>query len=233
MLSAVRSSSLMASTSSSWAVIGLVAVALVPAGPARAQTHPHDRLPEMLHVGNEAPYPSMGEASRANRRKARKLRLASLRAAARFDSVQKATELGYIVDPNLSPLYTPGLQHLRRNGVSSSGRRLYAPSPHALVFWCPSIGDCRLAALMYRVPPRGRPPTYGGLVGWHRHAVGWSWMTHVWLTATTRTSLAQCAPFKALRDRDPLLIWEPYQADVPMIDEPCPDTAGISPPPGP
>jgi hypothetical protein len=51
-------------------------------------------------------------------------------------------------------------------------------------------------------------------------------MTHVWLTAHTATSLAQCAPFNALHGRDPLLAWEPYTADVPTVDEPCPDTSG-------
>jgi hypothetical protein len=220
-------------TSSSGAAMGLVALILVPAGPAHAQAHAHDPSSGMLHVGNEAPYPAVAEASRAHRGKARRLRLGTLRAAPKFDAVQEAAQLGYVADPNLSPLYTPGLQHFRRNGVSSSGRRLYAPSPHALIFWCPSIGECRLAAFVYRVPPRGRPPTYGGLLGWHRHAANYSWMTHVWLTGSTRTSLAQCAPFNALRDRDPLLIWEPYQPDVSIFDEPCPETVGAPPASGP
>ena len=104
---------------------------------------------------------------------------------------------------------------------------LYPQQPQALVFWCPTVGECRLAAFMYRAAPRKTPPTYGSLLGWHRHSEGWSWMTHVWLTDTTRTSLAQCAPFNALHAHNPMLAWEPYQADVPMIDQPCPDTAGV------
>ena len=62
------------------------------------------------------------------------------------------------------------------------------------------------------------PPTYGGLLGWHRHATHATWMTHVWLTRSIRTALAQCAPVRAL----PALAWEPYVPDVPGVDEPCP-----------
>ena len=57
-------------------------------------------------------------------------------------------------------------------------------------------------------------------------------MMHLWLTADTTPSLAQCAPFNALHARNPMLMWEPYRPDVPMIDEPCPDTAGLHGPPG-
>jgi hypothetical protein len=197
--------------------------------PAFAQTDDHgmrhDRTAGRLHVGNAAPYPTLRGAGNANRRQARRLRLASLRSARRLDTVAEAARRGYVARADLSPLYRPGLQHFRKRGPRFWGRVLNPWRPQALVFWCPSIGDCRLAALVYRAPA-GTPPTYGGLLGWHRHVAGGGWMTHVWLTARIATSLAQCAPFNALYARDRRLAWEPYTADVPTIDEPCPDTAG-------
>lgn len=211
--------------------VSLVAVALLPRAPAFAQTETpgmdHHGMAGMLHLGNVAPYPTLREASRAHRREARKLHRATLRAAKGFDTLEGATRNGYVAQAELSPLYRPGLQHFRKHGVRSWGRVLYPRQPQALVFWCPSIGDCRLAGFMYRAAPRKTPDTYGGLLGWHRHSEGWSWMTHIWLTDTTRTSLAQCAPFNALYAHNPMLAWEPYQTDVSMIDEPCPDTAGL------
>jgi hypothetical protein len=209
--------------------IGLVSIALLlPSAPAPAQTHIHDPDHEaMLHAGNAAPYPKLRDASRANRRKAGTLRSATLRAATRFDTQEKAMQLGYVAQARLSPLYRPGLQHFRKHGVGFWGRILYPRRPQALVFWCPSTGDCQLAAFMYRAPARRIPPTYGGLLGWHRHHERASWMTHIWLTNRARTSLAQCAPFNALHAHNPRLAWKPFQPDVPMIDAPCPDTIGL------
>jgi hypothetical protein len=211
--------------------VGLVAVALMSSAPAVAQTempgmHQHG-VAGMSHVGNVAPYPTMHAASRANRRQARKLHRATLRAATGFDTLEEATRNGYVAQAELSPLYRPGLQHFRKHGVRSWGRVLYPQQPQALVFWCPSLGECALAAFMYRAAPMKTPPTYGDLLGWHRHGEGWSWMTHIWLTDTTRTSLAQCAPFNGLHAHNPMLAWEPYQSDVPMVDEACPETAGV------
>jgi hypothetical protein len=208
-------------------VVGLVAaLALLLAGrPAFAQSHDHG-MPSGLHVGNAAPYPKYRAASRANRGKARSLRLGTLRAAPRLDTVEEATLQGYVARADISPLYRPGLQHFRKRGPWFWGRVLNPWQPQALIFWCPLSGECRLAAFVYRAP-RGMPPTYGGLLGWHRHRAHGSWMTHLWLTSDTVTALAQCAPFRALHLRDPMLQWVPYQPDVPMVDEPCPDTAGL------
>jgi hypothetical protein len=217
--------------------VGLLAglAAVVGSAPAVAQDNEHgvqhDRASGRLHVGNAAPYPAFHNARRGNRRKARALRLASLRSARRFDTLEEAARRGSVARADISPLYWPGLQHFRKHGTRVWGRVLNPRQPQALVFWCPSVGDCRLAAFMYRAPAKA-PPTYGGLLGWHRHVGGRNWMTHVWLTADTATSLAQCAPFNALHERDPMLVWEPYTADVPMIDEPCPDTAGLDQGPG-
>jgi hypothetical protein len=208
--------------------IGLVAVALLPGAPASAQTDPHGMdHAAALYAGNAAPYPRLRSAGPSNRLKARTLSLAVLLAAGRFDTLAEAAELGYVADPVLSPLYRPGLQHFRKNRLRAWGRVLNPRAPQALVFWCPSSGDCRLAAFMFRAPPRLTPPTFGGLLGWHRHSGHGTWMTHIWLTRRAMTALAQCAPFDAMQAYNPMLVWEPYQADVP-IDDPCPDTAGLA-----
>jgi hypothetical protein len=200
-----------------------LAIALLAGAPAAAQDHAHGgELPGVFHVGNEAPYPKLRAAGPASRRKARALSLATQRAAARFDTVEEAARLGYVGNPALSSLDRPGLQHLRKNGLGFWGRLLDARAPQALVFWCPSVGDCALAALMFRAPRRMMPPTYGGLLGWHRHAEHGTWMTHIWLTRRAMTALAQCAPFDALHAYNPLLAWEPYVTDVAMVDDPCP-----------
>jgi hypothetical protein len=220
-----------------WRTLGLLAVLASVGGstPGFAQTDDHgghhDGTAGMFHVGNSAPYPMLRDASRTNRRKAHRLRAASLRSAVRFDTLEEATRRGYVPRADISPLYWPGLQHFRKRGPRFWGHVLNPRQPQALVFWCPSIGECRLAAFVYRAPP-ATPPTYGGLLGWHRHVTGGSWMTHVWLTANLATSLAQCAPFNALHARDPMLAWEPYKADVPMMDEACPDTTGLQQSPG-
>jgi hypothetical protein len=204
--------------------ITLPAIALLTGAPAVAQDHGHGGdLAGVFHVGNEAPYPMVRTATRANRRKARALSRATRRAAARYDTVEEAARRGYVADATLSPLYQPGLQHFRKNGTGFWGRLLDPRAPQGLVFWCPSSGDCRLAALIFRAPGRMMmPPTYGDLLGWHRHRAHGTWMTHVWLTRRANTALAQCAPFDAMHLYNPTLAWEPYVADVPMVDDPCP-----------
>jgi hypothetical protein len=201
--------------------VPLLALLVLAAGvaPASAQTG-HGHGEPGMHVGNAMPYPALHGASLAQRRRARTLRRATLRAAARFDTPAEAAARGYVANPNVSPLYRPGLQHFRKRGTHFWGRVLAPRRPQALIFWCPSVGDCRLAAFVYRAPARPRPPTYGGLIGWHRHSMTAPWMTHVWLTGAIRTALAQCAPVGALGR----LAWEPYVPDVPGVDSPCPDT---------
>jgi len=181
-----------------------------------------------LHVGNHAPYPALELARGADRRRAGTLRLATTEASVRLATVAMAEARGYVADPSISPVYRPGLVHYRKNGARFWGRVLEPRRPQALVFWCPSTGECSLAALMYRAPPDSRPPAYGGLIGWHRHRLGGTWMTHVWLTSSTAASLAQCVPFNALTAYNPLVAYEPYRADVPGLDDPCPDTTGLA-----
>jgi hypothetical protein len=209
-----------------WTVPLLAALALLWSAPALAQTHGHEPG-GVLHVGNALPYPELHGVALEQRRRARALRRATLRAAVRLDTPAEAIARGYVARAAVSPLYRPGLWHFRKRGVRFWGRVLEPRRPQALIFWCPSVGACRLAAFVFRAPP-GRPPTYGGLLGWHRHATHATWMTHVWLTGAIRTALAQCAPFRALQAQNPALAWEPYVPDVPRVDAPCPDSGAAS-----
>jgi hypothetical protein len=182
--------------------------------------HPHGES-ALTRLGNRAPYPAPERASAANLRRADALRLATIREAWRFETVALAEAAGYVADPAISPVHRPGLVHYRKGGVRFSGRLLDPRAPQALVFWCPASGQCALAAFMYRALRQPLPPTYGHIVGWHRHDPTAGWMTHPWLTGDLRTAFAQCAPFAALSAHNPALVFEPYKADIPSLDEPC------------
>ena len=201
----------------------------VESGAGGRGTHQHDMDPRLM-AGNHAPYPALELASARNRRRAEALRLATIAAAPRYATVALAEHAGYIADPNITPVYRPGIVHYRKHGPSFWGRVLEPRRPQALIFWCPPAGECSLVAFMYRVPADRRPPTYGGIIGWHRHGVRGTWMTHVWLTNDVTSSLAQCVPFNAVAAFNPLVAYERYRADIPGIDEPCPDTAGFAAP---
>jgi hypothetical protein len=190
-------------------------------------THGHGTGP-MLHAGNRAPYPALERVSARSRRRADALRLATNREAARFATVAMAERAGYVADPAISPIYVPGLVHYRKNGPSFWGRVLDPTAPQALIFWCPSAGECSLAAFLYRAPAKPLPPTYGHIIGWHRHGERGSWMMHAWLTGDLAATFAQCAPFNALNAHNPLLAYERYRPDIPGVDEPCEDTVGYA-----
>jgi hypothetical protein len=177
---------------------GLLVIALLFSGSSSGQG-------DRLRAGNTAAYPKLDDASRANLRKAKRLHRTTLRVSKRFDSIEKARRRGYV------PVGTARRPGLRRFGDRSGRSR----RPKGMVFWCPSSGDCRLAALTYGAARGERPPTHGGLLGWHRKSTRAGWTTHVWLTGSTRTALAQCVPFDALHARDPMLNWERYRARGP------------------
>jgi hypothetical protein len=183
----------------------------------------------MLYSGNRAPYPDLTRASATDRRRADRLRLASNREAVRFATVALAEAAGYVADPTITPIYRPGLVHYRKNGANFWGRLLDPTAPQALIFWCPTSGECSLAAFMYRAPARPLAPTFGHIIGWHRHVPRGGWMMHAWLTGDLAASFAQCAPFNAMSAYNPSLVYERYQPDVPGVDEPCPDTAEFIP----
>jgi len=191
-----------------------------------AGPHQHGTDPR-FQAGNHAPYPATEQARPVHRRRAEALRRATVAEAGRFATVALADAAGYIADPKITSTAHPGLIHYRKNGPNFWGRVLEPRRPQALIFWCPSTGECVLAAFMYRAPGDDpSPPTYGGLLGWHRHGPRGNWMTHIWLTGSIASSLAQCGPFNALAAHNPLIVYEPYKPDVAGVDEPCPDTAG-------
>lgn len=182
----------------------------------------HDGPQDMTMIGDMTEYPSFAGKSRTDVVRAKRLVWATKRNAWRFDTTDKAAALDYSASAAMSPVRRPGFVHFRKNGTARfSGDVLNPRAPQALVFWCPSTGPCQLAAFMYRAPSRRRPPTFGGLMSWHRHGRG-TWMSHVWLTWKTREALARCAPMTALE-------WwvgikpEPARPDVP-IDSPCSDS---------
>jgi hypothetical protein len=207
-----------------WLLAALAGSALVLAvttgPPVMAQDQGHDEHP-MLMVGHMEPRPDLGAAGGRNVRRARRLLRASVREAARFDTVAEARRLGYRMG---AKRFRPGITHMRKNGTGFWGSLLDPSEPQALVFWCPSKGACALAASMYRAPGGEPPSTWGGIFQWHRHGVSpkVAWMTHVWLARKVRDGFAACAPMDALvaaRGIRP----EPYTERLPRIFRPCAD----------
>jgi hypothetical protein len=99
-----------------------------------------------------------------------------------------------------------------------------------LLFWCAARGRCQLAAHVYRAPARKAPPTFGGLLGWHRADRRGAWSTRVWLTRSPRTAFAQCVPFGALHARNARLSRQAYRPAIPRLDAPCSASGGVPPP---
>jgi hypothetical protein len=179
-----------------------------------------------LHVGNTAEYPNYAGASPAGRARADRIHVRSNQSATRFSTIGAALRRGYRF--RYPELYCPGLAHMRKHGGRFWGRVLDPTEPQALLWWCSSSAKWTLVALMYRAPGQRTPPLYGGLLGWHQHTFTRTstWMTHVWLTSTTQTALATCAPFGALAEYLGIA-FERYFPDIPP-DRPCSDTAGAS-----
>jgi hypothetical protein len=176
-----------------------------------------------MHYGNMAEYPDLTHASSADLRRARSLHLRTNAYGFRFNTAAKAARLGYRTDPaERARVGCPGLVHFRKGGVW--GRVLNPKTPQALVFWCDSTSKLKLVALMYRASRKIHPPTYGGILGWHRHSPAANWMTHIWITHGARAAVATCAPFQALH-RSLGIVYESYVQDAPGIDSPCSDTS--------
>jgi hypothetical protein len=158
-------------------------------------------------VGNPAEYPPSrirtAVAGAPLRTLARRVRAVGRR----VDTVAKARAHGYVQ-------YTfptcPGFEHWRVPGTRVSRASLDPRHPQALVFWCNGHSR-RLAAFMFRAPGDLRPPTFTGLLQWHKHWPGDSGMTHAWLVRDPRAAFANCAPFRALR-RDRHIAYRPFVA---------------------
>jgi hypothetical protein len=204
------------------AALGAVAATAVLAASASAHG-----MPGMTFIGDPSPYPHLGRATPSQRAKARSLVRRTRGNAPRFASVSDARARGYRFNATENRVIGfPGLRHMRIHGTMRfTGRVLDPRAPQSLIYWCTAGRRCTLAGFMYRAPGDRRPPTYGGLLGWHKHHSRRStWMTHVWLTRTLRSALARCAPWPFL-ERALGIQQIPWREDV-DADMACPAGAG-------
>jgi hypothetical protein len=154
-------------------------------------------------------YPDLRHASRRSIAQARGLWQRSIRAAKRrFPSYSAARRLGYVRYKR--DWKRPVEFHVRRSALTGDGRDLDARRPESLVYFWPKQGQPVLVAFMYRMPNNGVWPSFAKpLLGWHWHpnAVtgkpGRTVMTHVWMTGTLRSAIANCMPVRALERANP------------------------------
>jgi hypothetical protein len=180
-------------------------------------------------MGAEGEYPDLSLAAPRTRTQLERLLSQTKANSSRFNTLSKATRLGYKFDLGQNvQIGWPALRHMRKHGTRFWGRVLDPKAPQALVWWCPSPGNCALVAIMYRAPSKVMPPMFDGLVMWHRHAPRSNWMTHLWLTSGLREALARCAPINALAQFRHLT-FQPYHIDA-EVDQPCSDTAPLTVP---
>jgi hypothetical protein len=193
--------------------------------PGAGEKHDHSTA---LVIGNQAEYPPAMDNAAPNVRRARKLRMASLRNVWRYDTLAEAYARGYVFDePAPDQVPCPGTHHMRKHKASFWGKFLNPRKPQSLVWWCNSAREFQLAAFMFRAP-KGRPPTtMGDLLQWHRHGPRGTWMTHLWLVPDTPAALATCAPFKAFARYGGRIAYERYNPDI-LLDAPCSDTPGLT-----
>lgn len=184
-------------------MVALVAVAglAVLAAPASSQhMHHHGGDDGHVHARYGTPvgsYANLDKGSPRARAQARRLWKRTLRSAKRnFPTYRAARNLGY--QRYSRKLKRPLVFHLRNYAYDHDGLDLDADRPESLVYWWPAKGDPVLIAYMYRMAP-GAWPTYAKpLLGWHQHEMGGSLMTHVWLTRTLRSGIANCMPVPQL-----------------------------------
>jgi hypothetical protein len=181
---------------------GILGVAaLVCAGmlaPPATSQHQHDDNDVMEKYGTPVGrYPALDKAKPPARAQARRLWKRSTRAAKRrFPTYRSARRLGYVrYSRNLK---RPLVFHLRHDEYDHDGARLDENRPESLAYWWPAKGKPVLIAYMYRMRPGSWPSYAKPLLGWHSHERGGILMTHVWMTRTLRTAIANCMPVAAL-----------------------------------
>ncbi len=119
---------------------------------------------------------------------------------AKYQTQAAAARAGYRRTSTRSTLPRPTVFHMRDDRLDDDGRQLDPRRPESLVFYLPPSGAPVLVAFMYRAETQ-RPPTFGGLLGYHRHGTHPRAMpmTHVWLTGDLRSGLANCLPVEQLQ----------------------------------
>jgi hypothetical protein len=145
--------------------------------------------------------PDVASASAANLRRAQALWQATRREGrrAKYATQAAAARAGYRRTSTRRSLPRPTVFHMRDDRLDRDGRQLDARRPESLVYYLPPSGAPVLVAFMYRADTM-RPPTLGGLLGYHRHGTHAAAMpmTHVWLTGDVRSGLANCLPVEQL-----------------------------------
>jgi hypothetical protein len=153
----------------------------------------------MQMVGQMGEYPDTTRVSATNLRAGTRLVEDTWANVSRFDTTAEAEQLNYSFNSaEDASLGWPGVRHMRKNGARFWGKVLNPRAPQALLWWCQAPEQCTLIGAMYRAQPEAMPPTYGGLIHWHKHGLTGSWMTHLWLTHDLRSALARCVPFAQL-----------------------------------
>jgi plastocyanin len=146
------------------------------------------------------------------------------REARRFRSYEAARAAGFHRRRDLKrrPL---GVFHLWHQGYETDGRVMDPRRPESLVWWRGRAAGAEpiLIAFMLRAPLGAPPTTWGRLPLWHTHGRGRDQMTHVWLTRSLRTALANCLPVHALEAALPGLHLEDLSYGH-HIGQPCPRT---------
>jgi hypothetical protein len=175
----------------------------------------NDRTGHFL-LGNPYEYPP--ERIKANR-KLMQLSAQFRKNAWRFTPA-RARALGYSFRNHPR---CPSLVHARKYATRMWGTVLDPLAPQSLMYWCPSPGHFILAGAMFRAPAATRPPTFGRLIQWHRHATTptANWMTHMWLVPRLQDAWATCSPFRAF-DEAGMFKYQPF---TPIAEtKPCSDT---------
>jgi hypothetical protein len=177
--------------------LGILAAvfAIAVAAPASSQHgHGEVRARYGTAVGH---YPDLDKGSPHARAQARRLWQRTRRAANRlFPTYRAARRLGFTRYSR--KLKRPVVFHLRHDGYAHDGRWLDAKRPESLAYWWPAKGRPVLVAYMYRMRPGGWPRYAKPLLGWHSHERHGVLMTHVWLTRSLRSAIANCMPVPAL-----------------------------------
>ena len=173
-------------------------------------------------------YPDLSKGSRRAVAQARGLWRRSIREAKRrFATYSAARRLGFERYPK--QWTRPLVFHLRRGAFTSDGRDLDARRPESLVYWWPKQGQPVLIAYMYRLPNNGVWPSFAKpLLGWHWHSnpvtgkLGSTVMTHVWMTGTLRSALANCMPVRELERANPRFRFSKPGHGLSHESNPCP-----------
>lgn len=193
---------------------------------AHAGGHHHEGTAEHnhFHTGGTPPdeYPNLRRASPARRAQARRLWRASLRIAReRFPTYRAALRHGYRRFER--DWRKPLVFHVRQHAFDHDGRVLVPRRVESLVYWWPRRGSPVLVGFMYRYPSN-RKPTFGApLFGWHKHSrTADNQMTHVWMTGSLRTALANCLPVRALERANPRFRYEKPGTFGSHNSTPCP-----------